>query len=78
MQLPDNSKKYCTRCEMLIKDKTDRLGRTITQAAVDGAKAAGEYTIKAGKKVVKAAGGIAADIKEGAERIALKPKKPKK
>lgn len=75
MKLPDNTRKYCIRCENEMKDERDEWGRTIMngvskgmfkagKALGEGGKQAADFIGKSSKKVVEAAGDVADEIKD--------------
>ena len=69
MQLPDNTKKYCLRCENELKDKKDELGKTIVESVVVGTKKAVDFSVDKGKIAIDAVGDTASDLKDAADRI---------
>lgn len=75
MKLPDNTRKYCIRCENEMKDERDEWGKTIMngvskgmskagKALGEGGKQAADFISKGSKKVVETAGDVAGEIKD--------------
>ena len=78
MQLPDNTRRYCLRCENELKDKKDEPGKTIIEAVVIGAKKAGEFALDKGRAAAKVVEDAASDIKETADKLIEEAKEKKK
>lgn len=75
MKLPDNTRKYCIRCENEMRDERDEWGKTIIngvskgmskagKALGEGGKQAAGFIGKGSKKVVEAAGNVTVELKD--------------
>lgn len=75
MKLPDNTRKYCIRCENEMRDERDEWGKTIIngvskgmskagKALGEGGKQAVDFIGKGSKKISEAAGDAAVEIKD--------------
>ena len=70
MQLPDNTKKYCIRCENEIKDQRDEWGKTLINGVGQGVSKAGKAITDGGKQAVKLVENTTNDLKDTTEKIA--------
>lgn len=78
MELPDNTQKYCVRCDSIRKDKNDELVKTISEEILKGAKVAAAFVTEGSKVVSKKTKEIIKDVKKETKKRSKKPKKTKK
>lgn len=70
MQLPDDTRKYCIRCENEIKDQRDEWGRTLINGVGQGVSKAGKAISDGSKQAVKLAEDTTKDLKDKTGKIA--------
>lgn len=74
-QLPDNSRKYCLRCENDIKDQHDEWGKVLAGSVQNKVKKAGKAVFNAGKQATKTLADTTNEIKENAVKFVDDTKK---
>ncbi len=77
MKLEDDTRRYCVRCENKRRDDREQLGKILAGKIGEGAKLVGDFAVDTGKKAAKAAGELADDVFDGAERLIEKRKEKK-
>lgn len=81
MKLPDNTRKYCIRCENEMRDERDEWGKTIIngvskgmskagKALGEGGKQVADFIGQGSKKVVEAAGNVTVELKDKTANLA--------
>ena len=70
MELDDDTRRYCVRCENIRRDNREQLGKVVLGKIGEGAKAVGDFAVDAGKKTAAFVGDVADDIKEKTEQLA--------
>lgn len=70
MQLPDDTRKYCIRCENEIKDQRDEWGKTLINGVGQGVSKAGKAISDGSKQAVKLAEDTTKDLKDKTGKIA--------
>lgn len=80
MELDDDTRRYCVRCENIRRDNREQLGKVFLEKLGEGAKAVGDFAADTGKKAAAFVGDVADDIKEKTEQFteARKAKKEEK
>lgn len=68
MELDDDTKKCCLRCESRRKDDREQMGKVIVGKLGVGAKALGDFAVDVGKKMTAIYDDFADDIKDRAEK----------
>lgn len=70
MQLPDDTRKYCIRCENEIKDQRDEWGKTFLNGIGQGVSKAGKAISDGSKQAVRLVEDTTNDLKDKTGKIA--------
>ena len=68
MELDDDTRRYCLRCESRRKDDREQMGKVIMGKFGAGAKKVGDFAVDTGKKAANLVGDFAGNIKDKTEK----------